>query len=42
MKIAVTTTREAKQNLIAKAQGISEELGIPYINRDISALTKHF
>lgn len=42
MKIAVTTTREAKQNLIAKAQGISEELGIPYINRGYLSINKTF
>lgn len=33
MRIVVTTTREAEENLIVKAKRIAEELSIPYINR---------
>lgn len=33
MKIVVTTTREAEENLIVKAKIVAEELNIPYINR---------
>ncbi len=42
MKIGVTTTREAEEKLICRAENVSEELRIPYIKRGNQSIDKIF